>query len=259
MAERVDLTTLFERFDPHGRGYFEKTDLVAVLGESHSNVERLFDELDKNGDGRISFDEFVDGYSRMTENTEERTIASVQMRRKRRKSSVADVAGERTARELFSLFDVNRRGMVSRLDMERGCRMAGLELGSTTVDSLFAELDVDGDGWVSCTDFERELGRGTNSVGSPGSESGVCECEAMSFEDNAFGTFESLAWEDAVANTGNTFSGASGTQLQGIWEEMKLSNPVMLGPFRDMMMVVSREMKKQQEENDALRRDMKRL
>ena len=219
-SDEVDLSTMFERLDPDGRGYFDKNDLAFALDsrDDGTEIEQLFNALDKNGDGKISFDEFVDGYSRIAaskRDAERRrsppsgpTSSVVELRRRRRKSSVAEVAGDRTARELFDLCDVNAKGIVNRSDVEMGCRLAGLDWSGDVIDSLFAELDSDGDGLLTCADFEREM----SSWGGGDQESetsGVSSLDDRGGSGAAnFGVYESqLAWEDAVASTGNTFSG----------------------------------------------------
>jgi len=58
----VKLRKSFELFDLDGNGYIEAKEIKQVLGQDISNDEkfwtRIIAEVDKNGDGQISFDEF---------------------------------------------------------------------------------------------------------------------------------------------------------------------------------------------------------
>lgn len=56
----------FRKYDTHSNGYLDKTELKLVfkdLGEapSVSNLEQIFEDFDTNKDGKISYDEFVNG------------------------------------------------------------------------------------------------------------------------------------------------------------------------------------------------------
>ncbi|KAG8199014.1 hypothetical protein JTE90_001809 [Oedothorax gibbosus] len=56
---------LFSLCDPRGKGYATQTDLQALWGElplHPSEVERVFSELDADGDGKLTLQEFTDGF-----------------------------------------------------------------------------------------------------------------------------------------------------------------------------------------------------
>merc|ERR1719373_1145472 len=66
MASRVALhddllKATFRRFDRDGTGSIELKDLKELLGETFEGeeVENMMKEADKNGDGKISYEEFI--------------------------------------------------------------------------------------------------------------------------------------------------------------------------------------------------------
>lgn len=54
----------FEQFDSDGSGSISKEELSQILGSESSEayIDQLMKEADTNGDGQISFDEFVQAF-----------------------------------------------------------------------------------------------------------------------------------------------------------------------------------------------------
>src|SRR5205823_14707941 len=86
---------------------------------------RMFADLDRDGDGRASFDEFAAFYAPSAD----RTIAA-------QPNPLRDVYADNLTDELFKLFDTDKDGKLSRAEL-------------TAVEKLFATLDADEDECLS--------------------------------------------------------------------------------------------------------------
>jgi len=93
------------------------------------DAARMFADLDVDGDGRVSFDEFAAYYTP----TAGRVISASQ-------SPVRDVYADGLTDELFKLFDTDKDGKLSRAEL-------------TAVEGLFATLDADEDECLSATEI----------------------------------------------------------------------------------------------------------
>jgi Ca2+-binding EF-hand superfamily protein len=93
------------------------------------DAARMFKELDIDGDGRVSFDEFAAYYSPSAA----RVISASQ-------SPVTDAYAEPLTDALFKLFDTNKDGKLSRSEL-------------TAVEGLFAKLDADEDECLSALEM----------------------------------------------------------------------------------------------------------
>ena len=66
MSERAYLIETFKALDRNGNGIVERVELEAVLKESgfsRAEAEQLIREVDLNGDGKISLEEFLKGFT----------------------------------------------------------------------------------------------------------------------------------------------------------------------------------------------------
>jgi Ca2+-binding EF-hand superfamily protein len=93
------------------------------------DAARMFADLDVDGDGRVSFDEFAAYYTP----TAGKVISASQ-------SPVRDVYADGLTDELFRLFDTDKDGNLSRAEL-------------TAVEGLFATLDADEDECLSATEI----------------------------------------------------------------------------------------------------------
>ena len=84
----VKLDQLFSACDLDGSGYIDQSELALVCSElSKEDLKEVFMELDKDGDGRISVEEFAKGFAEISEAMQERTR---EKRREKLKSMSSD-------------------------------------------------------------------------------------------------------------------------------------------------------------------------
>jgi len=57
--EEKRLAEAFDHIDDDDSGFISKENLVKLLGENSPKIEKLIKEGDRNGDGRISFEDFL--------------------------------------------------------------------------------------------------------------------------------------------------------------------------------------------------------
>lgn len=53
---------MFQLCDSDGDGYITEKDMVQQCGEDMQTLESVMKYLDKDNDGRVSFDEFLSGF-----------------------------------------------------------------------------------------------------------------------------------------------------------------------------------------------------
>ncbi|XP_033108003.1 ras and EF-hand domain-containing protein-like [Anneissia japonica] len=71
---------LFEACDLNGSGFIEKSELSSVCSElSQDELQKVFHELDRDQDGRISITDFSEGFQSVSD-----TLLAVSRRRRRR-------------------------------------------------------------------------------------------------------------------------------------------------------------------------------
>src|SRR5205085_556425 len=104
------------------------------------DAARAFADLDVDGDGRVSFDEFAAYYTP----TANRVLSANQ-------SPVRDVYADGLTDELFKLFDTDKDGRLSRAEL-------------TAVERLFDTLDSDEDECLSAMEVAPNVFAGRNVI-----------------------------------------------------------------------------------------------
>ncbi|KAL1454954.1 hypothetical protein WDU94_009081 [Cyamophila willieti] len=146
-AQLNEFKEAFRLFDKDGDGSITKEELGRVmrsLGQfaREEELQRMLEEVDINGDGYFSFEEFVEIVYNMGATTEEKT---------------ADQE-EKELRDAFRVFDKHNRGYISASDLRAVLQCLGEDLSEEEIEDMIKEVDVDGDGRIDFNEFVHALG-----------------------------------------------------------------------------------------------------
>lgn len=135
------LQNLFNQWDGDGSGDIDAAELTRILGmlgryqDSGDEVARLVDSADTDGDGEISFVEFVILLAgRGTKTQQFVNQQMVQMR------------------DAFRMFDEDGGGSVSPMEFARMACLFGMT-DKNVIEGLLANSDTDGDGEIDFIEF----------------------------------------------------------------------------------------------------------
>ncbi|XP_044763551.1 neo-calmodulin-like isoform X3 [Coccinella septempunctata] len=143
----------FRLFDKDGDGCITKEELGRVmrsLGQfaRSEELQQMLQEIDVDGDGNVSFEEFVDiawtAAGSIPEEEEE----------------------EKELRDAFRVFDKHNRGYITASDLRAVLQCLGEDLSEEEIEDMIKEVDVDGDGRIDFYEF-------VNALGEPGNEDSV--------------------------------------------------------------------------------------
>jgi calcium-dependent protein kinase len=133
--DRERLRETFDDIDKDKNGTLEMEELKAVMNlfsrkrPSTKQINRIFAAADTNGDGVISFEEFL------------AAIEKVQL------------SQEEEWRVGFDAFDADHSGTIERHEFELACKKLGISLSKTDVDVLMEQYDANGDNMIDFTEF----------------------------------------------------------------------------------------------------------
>ena len=100
MNHAQSVGSLFRVCDLDGSGYIDETELASICPElSPAEVKDVFRQLDKDGDGKISVDEFTRGFKEINDTIKEKE------RRKSRAASSSDTLDETNLEEFIGDLD----------------------------------------------------------------------------------------------------------------------------------------------------------
>ncbi|CAN0065074.1 unnamed protein product [Discosporangium mesarthrocarpum] len=134
--EVEDLRESFRNFDKDNSGEIDADELRTVMtslgyNPTKQQLEDMMAKVDLDGNGRISFPEFV-------------TMM--------RKCKV-DTDFDRQIREAFKFFDKDKSGAIDCKELGDIMRQLGAKLTDQEIELLVKEADVDGDGQVDINEF----------------------------------------------------------------------------------------------------------
>ena len=141
--EKEDIRAAFNRYDLDGNGTLDRNEIEAMLRElkkkppTKNQLNKIFEQADTNGDGAISFDEFVDVITKL------------------RKDKEAEI------RECFKIFDQDGNGTIDKQELYNIFLMTKEEVEPADVDILFDQYDLDKNGVIDFNEFiaiYRDLG-----------------------------------------------------------------------------------------------------
>jgi Ca2+-binding EF-hand superfamily protein len=130
-----ELREAFQLFDKDGDGHVTPKELLIVLqtlGQQPTieTVQSMIDEVDKDGNQEIEFEEFC---VLMCKNMSEKE----------------DI---KTLQEAFKILDIDNSGSITHKelkDLMRSFSRLGEDIADDEIDALIAQADVDGDGQIS--------------------------------------------------------------------------------------------------------------
>jgi centrin-1 len=134
--QKADIKEAFDLFDPDGTGKIASRDLkvaIRALGiePTREEIRKLTANVDPDGLGKISFEEFLD-------------LMSSKMSEKDSKEEVL---------KAFHLFDDDRTGKISFKNLKRVAKELGENLTDEELQEMIDEADKDGDGEISQEEF----------------------------------------------------------------------------------------------------------
>uniref|UniRef100_A0A0D9XXX8 EF-hand domain-containing protein n=1 Tax=Leersia perrieri TaxID=77586 RepID=A0A0D9XXX8_9ORYZ len=156
MADSSELRKVFQMFDKNGDGRITKKE----LGESFKNLgiyipddelDATMDKIDANGDGCVDVEEFGVLYRSILGDD----AATAQ--------SAAAIAGgedeDEGMREAFNVFDQNGDGFITVEELRSVLSSLGLKQGRTAEDCrrMISKVDADGDGRVDFKEFKQMM------------------------------------------------------------------------------------------------------
>jgi len=140
--EIAEFQAAFEVFDTDGSGMISCSEMETAMqqlgvGMSLEEIRQLVRESDIDGDGEVSFPEFVELM----------------------KKQHAQSSPEEEMRAAFSVFDRNNSGSISASELRDVMLSLGEALNDEELRELMCENDVDGDGEISYEEFVQMMGK----------------------------------------------------------------------------------------------------
>ncbi|XP_036346959.1 caltractin-like [Rhagoletis pomonella] len=137
-GQKADIKEAFDLFDTECTGFIEVKELKVVLRAlgfqpKKEEIKRMIVEIDKDGTGRISFNDFLQ-------------LMTIKMPEKDTKEEIL---------KAFRLFDDDNTGSISFKNLKRVARELGETLTDEELREMIDEADLDHDGVVNQDEFFR--------------------------------------------------------------------------------------------------------
>ncbi|XAR71161.1 hypothetical protein NMG60_11028294 [Bertholletia excelsa] len=143
--EATELRRVFQMFDKNGDGRISKEELTGSLENMgifipDAELAQMIEKIDVNGDGYVDIEEFGELYGTLMEGRDE----------------------EADMREAFNVFDQNGDGFITVEELRSVLGSLGLKQGRTVEDckQMIKKVDADGDGMVDFNEFKQMMRRG---------------------------------------------------------------------------------------------------
>ncbi|XP_031248441.1 calmodulin-like protein 3 [Pistacia vera] len=140
--ESTELRRVFQMFDRNGDGKITKKELSDSLQNlgifiPDGDLVQMIDKIDTNGDGFVDIDEFGALYQTIMNEKDE----------------------EEDMKEAFNVFDQNGDGYITVDELRSVLASLGLKQGRTLEDCkrMIKKVDVDGDGMVDYAEFKQMM------------------------------------------------------------------------------------------------------
>ncbi|KAH7521346.1 hypothetical protein FEM48_Zijuj07G0023300 [Ziziphus jujuba var. spinosa] len=138
----TELKRVFQMFDRNGDGRITKKELNDSLENlgifiPDKELTQMIEKIDVNGDGCVDMDEFGELYQSIMDEKDE----------------------EEDMREAFNVFDQNGDGFITVDELRSVLASLGLKQGRTVEDCkrMIMKVDVDGDGMVNYKEFKQMM------------------------------------------------------------------------------------------------------
>ena len=134
-----DVERVFNRFDKNGDGKIseeEFADVLRALGSDTSpdELKRIMSEIDTDGDGFIDLKEFAD-FHQATDGS----------------------GGVRELRDAFDLYDRDKNGLISASELLAVFKNLGEKVTLKDCSRMISSVDADGDGCVNFEEFKKMM------------------------------------------------------------------------------------------------------
>ncbi|KAE8692117.1 putative calcium-binding protein CML28 [Hibiscus syriacus] len=140
--EPTEIVRMFQMFDKNGDGKITKKELsdsLSTLGIfiDDKELNQMVDKIDVNGDGFVDIEEFGALYQTIMNERDE----------------------EEDMKEAFNVFDQNIDGFITEEELRSVLASLGLKQGRTIEDckQMIKKVDVDGDGMVNFKEFKQMM------------------------------------------------------------------------------------------------------
>ncbi|KAL5009330.1 hypothetical protein ScPMuIL_014911 [Solemya velum] len=131
----------FDMFDQNKDGRITSSELGDVMrsleqSPSEEELRKMIEEVDRDGNGTVEFDEFV-------------------LMMKRTAHKIAEESPENMMLGAFAVFDKDGNGLISRTELSVVMTNLGEKLSDEEIDDMIKEADMDGDGQINYKEFIR--------------------------------------------------------------------------------------------------------
>lgn len=141
-----DAYNIFDKNGDGGVGITELGHVMRCLGlePTDEEVRRMFEEVDVDGSGEISFDEFLQLMAEMTGGGE---------------TTLTEGAGENWA-DAFKIFDLDGDGYITAKELGKVLENMGEPLKDYELQEMIDEVDADHDGKLNLEEFVQVMAHG---------------------------------------------------------------------------------------------------
>ncbi|KAF8087400.1 hypothetical protein N665_0587s0007 [Sinapis alba] len=146
--DTTEIKRVFQMFDKDGDGRITKKELNDSLKNlgiiiPEKELWQMIDKIDVNGDGCVDIEEFGELYKTIMVEED-------------------DEMGEEDMKEAFNVFDRNGDGFITVDELKAVLSSLGLKQGKTLEEcrKMIMQVDVDGDGRVDYMEFKQMMKKG---------------------------------------------------------------------------------------------------
>lgn len=149
LAEAMDV---FREFDTDGSGYLdmqEVKEMAIRLGTPlpDDRVKEIFDQMDKNKDGKVQSDEFMEWFNDETT-----------------KAGIKSYYHQKT-KKIFKEIDTDRSGFIDEQELRDVTVRLGQEFDEKKVKAIFKDMDANKDGKIQLHEFMAWMDKETDDTG----------------------------------------------------------------------------------------------